>query len=143
MPPRRSEPTTTAASAPPADFLPWPTRVNCTLIFFVTLLAYWPALGGGFIWDDAGHVTRADLRSLTGLMRIWFEPGATQQYYPLLHSAFWLEHALWGDAALGYHLLNVLLHATAACLLGVALRRLAVRGAWLAALLFALHPVCV
>ncbi|MES1166486.1 MAG: tetratricopeptide repeat protein, partial [Pseudomonadota bacterium] len=90
-----------------------------------------------------GHVTRPELRSLAGLARIWTEVGATQQYYPLLHSAFWLEHRLWGDAALGYHSLNVLLHATAACLFGLALRRLAVRGAWLAALLFALHPVGV
>jgi len=115
----------------------------CALIFFVTLLAYLPTFQGGFIWDDSGHVTRSDLQSLHGLARIWFEMGATQQYYPFLHTAFWVEHRLWGDWAPGYHILNVLLHATAACLLGTALRRLAVPGAWLAALLFALHPVCV
>ena len=115
----------------------------CALIFLVTLLAYLPALHGGFIWDDDGHVTRTDLRSLAGLFRIWFEIGATQQYYPLLHSAFWLEHRLWGDSAFGYHLLNVLLHASAASLAGMLLRRLAMPGAWFAALLFALHPVGV
>ncbi len=119
------------------------TRRPCALIFFATFIAYWPALAGGFLWDDPAHVTRPDLRSLAGLARIWFEPGATQQYYPLLHSAFWLEHALWGDATVGYHLVNVLLHATAACLFGVALRRLEVPGAWLAAAIFALHPVGV
>lgn len=107
------------------------------------LAAYWPALGGGFLWDDDGHVTRGDLRSLGGLFRIWFEVGATQQYYPVLHSAFWLEHRLWGDWAPGYHLLNVLLHATAATQFAVLLRRLQVPGAALAALLFAFHPVCV
>jgi tetratricopeptide (TPR) repeat protein len=112
-------------------------------IFALVLLAYLPALSGTFLWDDNGHVTRADLRSLAGLFRIWFEFGATQQYYPVLHSAFWFEHLVWGDSTLGYHLLNVLLHATAACLFGTLLRRLAVPGAWLAALLFALHPVCV
>ncbi len=115
----------------------------CALLFSVALFAYGPALGGGFIWDDDGHVTRPDLRSLHGLMRIWFEVGATQQYYPVLHSAFWVEHLFWGDATLGYHLVNVLLHATAACLFVLLLRRLAVRGAWLAGLLFVLHPVCV
>jgi Flp pilus assembly protein TadD len=109
----------------------------------VVLLAYLPALRAGFIWDDDGHVTRPDLRSLGGLWRIWFEVGATQQYYPLLHSAFWLEHVLWGDAPFGYHLANVLLHATVAGLFGRLLCRLAVPGAWLAALLFALHPVGV
>jgi Flp pilus assembly protein TadD len=121
----------------------WPTWSICLLIFVSTLIAYWPALNGAFIWDDGGHVTRADLRSWAGLGRIWFEIGATQQYYPFLHSAFWFEHQLWGDAPLGYHLVNVLLHATSACLFGVMLRRLAVPGAWLAALVFALHPVCV
>jgi Flp pilus assembly protein TadD len=120
-----------------------PAHWICALVFFVTLLAYFPALQGGFIWDDAAHVTRRDLQSLHGLKHIWFDVGATQQYYPLLHTAFWMEHRLWGDSPLGYHLLNILLHATAACLLGVTLRRLAVPGAWLAALLFALHPVCV
>ncbi len=114
------------------------------VIFVVTLAAYFPALHAGFIWDDQpGHVTRPELQSLGGLFRIWFEIGATQQYYPLLHSAFWLEHRLWGDAPFGYHFVNVLLHATAAGLFGALLRRLAVPGAWLAALVFALHPVCV
>ncbi|HVW20424.1 MAG TPA: tetratricopeptide repeat protein [Opitutaceae bacterium] len=113
------------------------------LILPAALLAYLPALRGGFIWDDDGHVTRPDLRSLGGLRRIWAEPGATQQYYPVLHSAFWLEHRLWGDAPLGYHLLNVLLHAAAAALFVRVLRQLAAPGALLAGFLFALHPVCV
>ena len=129
-----------APAAPPRLSPRW----MCALIFGVTLLAYLPALSAGFIWDDQpGHVTRPDLRSLDGLVRIWTEPGATQQYYPLLHSAFWLEHQLWGEAPFGYHLVNVILHATAACLFAALLRRLAVPGASLAALLFALHPICV
>jgi tetratricopeptide (TPR) repeat protein len=127
----------------PAGASRWTAPRVWALIFGVTLAAYLPALRGGFIWDDAGHVTRPDLQSVSGLGRIWFDLGATQQYYPVLHTAFWLEHRLWGDSPVGYHLLNVLLHATAAGLLGLVLRRLAVPGAWLAALLFALHPVCV
>lgn len=83
------------------------------------------------------------MRSFAGLARIWFEPGATQQYYPLLHSAFWFEYQLWGDATPGYHLVNVLLHATSACLFAAILRRLSLPGSAFAALLFALHPVCV
>ena len=67
----------------------------------------------------------------------------TQQYYPLLHSAFWVEHRLWGDAVLGYHLTNILLHALSACLLVAILRYLRLPGAWLAGFLFTLHPVCV
>ena len=123
-------------------------RVSASLfvfpaIFAATLAAYWPALQGGFIWDDNAHVTTAAMCSFHGLWRIWFSLGATQQYYPLLHSAFWLEHRLWSDAVLGYHLVNVAQHALAACLVVVIVRRLALPGAWLAGLVFALHPVCV
>jgi tetratricopeptide (TPR) repeat protein len=113
------------------------------LLAAAALAAYWPALAGSLLWDDAGHVTNPALQSWSGLGRIWFEVGATQQYYPLLHSAFWFEHRLWGDAVGGYHLVNVLQHATAAWLFGLVLRRLAVPGAWIAAGLFLLHPVCV
>ena len=95
------------------------------------------------LWDDAAHVTPPDLQSLDGLRRIWFERQATQQYYPLLHTAFWIEHRLWGDSVAGYHLTNILLHALAACLLVVIVRGLWRPAAPLAGLLFALHPVCV
>lgn len=113
------------------------------LLFCATLAAYLPVLHGSLIWDDNMHVTRPDLRSLHGLWRIWFDLGATQQYYPLLHSAFWLEHRIWGDAVLGYHLTNVALHAVSACLVVLIVRRLKLPGAWLAGFVFALHPVCV
>jgi tetratricopeptide (TPR) repeat protein len=105
-------------------------------------LAYQPAWQGGFIWDDDAHV-RPELQSWNGLCRIWCDLKATQQYYPLLHSAFWLEHRLWGGATLGYHLVNIFLHVAAALLVAVILRRLQVPGAYLAAAIFALHPVQV
>ena len=128
------------------------------LVCGVVLACYWPALHGGLVWDDPAHVTRPELRSWAGLGRIWFDLHATQQYYPILHSAFWIEHRLWGDATLGYHLVNCLLHAAACCLLALVLRRLwqadpagtpRSQGAvpagteWLAALIFAVHPVGV
>jgi tetratricopeptide (TPR) repeat protein len=106
-------------------------------------MVFAPSLNGQFLWDDDAHVTRPDLRSMEGLARIWSEPGATQQYYPLLHTAFWVQHRLWGDAVMGYHIVSVLLHATSAILLLLILRRLEVEGAWLAAVIFAVHPVQV
>ena len=109
----------------------------------VTVLAYLPAVTGALLWDDEAHITRPALQSLSGLWRIWFKLGATQQYYPLLHSAFWLEHRLWGDATEGYHIVNILLHAASACLVVLLVKRLALPGAWLAGFVFALHPVCV
>ena len=113
------------------------------LLVCAVLVAYVPAFNGALLWDDDGHVTKPELQSIHGLWRIWFNLGATQQYYPLLHSAFWLEHRLWGDATLGYHLTNILLHALSALLVVIIVRRLGLRGAWLAGFIFALHPVCV
>jgi Tfp pilus assembly protein PilF len=118
--------------------------VVCWLaIFCAAAFAYSPALNGGFLWDDDGHVCPQALRSFHGLWRIWTELGATQQYYPLLHSAFWLEYRLWGASVAGYHWVNLLLHATSACLVVAIARRLALPGACLAGLIFALHPVGV
>lgn len=113
------------------------------LLVVATCIAYTPALHGGFLWDDAAHVTRPELRSVDGLRRIWFDLGATQQYYPLVHSAFWVEHRLWGDAPFGYHLVNVLLHAAVAALAYFVLRKLRIPGAALATAIFSLHPVHV
>jgi tetratricopeptide (TPR) repeat protein len=110
----------------------------------VVLVSYQPALRGGMLWDDDQHViTTSPLRSAEGLRRIWLEVGATQQFYPVVYTAFWLQHRLWGDDTLGYHLVNVVLHVCSAFLLVLILRRLSVPGAWLAAALFALHPVYV
>ena len=113
------------------------------LLVIVTMMAYTPAWSGTPIWDDNAHLTKPELRSLDGLARIWTQPGVTQQYYPLLHTLFWLEHQLWGDWPAGYHLLNILLHCTSALLLVRILRQLEIPGAWLAAAIFALHPIQV
>src|ERR1700723_500113 len=113
------------------------------VIFCATLAAYFPALRGGLLWDDSSHLTKPGLQSFRGLSRIWFELGATQQYYPLLHSAFWLENRMWGGAVAGYHLTHVALHALSACLAAAIMKRLSLSGAWLAGFVFALHPVNV
>ncbi|MBL9206508.1 MAG: tetratricopeptide repeat protein [Opitutaceae bacterium] len=107
------------------------------------LCAYFPALTGTLLWDDDQHLTPPELRSVSGLGRIWTDLGATQQYYPLLHSLFWIQYRLWGDSPLGYHLVSVLLHTLGALLLIGVLREMGRTGAWLAAAVFALHPVHV
>jgi tetratricopeptide (TPR) repeat protein len=114
------------------------------LIVLLTLLAYIPAMCGGYIWDDNAHITdNATLRSSDGLAKIWFNPKVLPQYYPLVHTTFWVEYHLWQLHPFGYHLVNVLLHAFNAILLLLVLRYLRVPGAWLAAAFFALHPVQV
>lgn len=113
------------------------------LLVAVTFLAYQPAWRGEPVFDDEDHLTPPELQSVSGLARIWTEVGLVSQYYPITHSAFWLQQHLWGESMLGYHLLNILLHAFCALLLVRILHRLGVPGAWLAAGLFALHPVHV
>jgi Flp pilus assembly protein TadD len=133
-----------SAPARQPDVLPTPDRWLWLVwpgLLAATALAYFPVWHGGMLWDDEGHITPPDLRSLAGLWRIWFVIGATQQYYPLTHSVFWVLHRLIGDDTLGYHLVNIGLHATSAFLFVLILRRLAVPGAVLAGAIFALHPV--
>ncbi len=122
-----------------------PDRIGAGgVIVLITLLAYLPALHGGFIWDDDSHVTdSAALRTLHGLVTIWAKPGAVMQYYPLVHTGFWIQYHLWHLNAFGYHFVSILLQACNAILLWMVLRQLKVGGAWLAAALFAIHPVQV
>src|SRR5687767_3266848 len=118
--------------------------LGAAVIFIATLLAYLPAMNAGFIWDDDDYVTANEtLRSAAGLAQIWFEPLSIPQYYPLVHTTFWIEHALWGLNPTGYNINNILLHALGAVLLWRVLKLLELPGAWFAACAFALHPVQV
>jgi Flp pilus assembly protein TadD len=130
----------TRSSTQPAA-VPLLERARLALLALAVLLAYQPAWSAGFIWDDDAHITPAALRSMHGLWRIWFEPGTTQQYYPLTETFFWVQHKLWGDYAPAYHLTNIALHLMVVVLFERVLRALAVPGAFLAAAVFALHPI--
>jgi len=121
-----------------------PVHLMATAVLALTVLSYIPAIRGGFIWDDDAYVTRNDnLRDLQGLRNIWTRPDSIPQWYPVTHTTFWAEYHLWKLDPFGYHLVNVLLHASSAVLLLVLLRRLNVPGGPLAAVIFAVHPVHV
>jgi protein O-mannosyl-transferase len=117
---------------------------RAALLFALVVIAYLPTFWAGWIWDDDQYVTgNPMLTSVPGLVRIWSEPGATPQYYPLVFTSFWIERHAWGLRPLGYHVVNVLLHAASALLLWRLLLTLGVPYAWLAAAVWALHPVQV
>ena len=117
--------------------------ISGAVLLALTLIAYQPAWNGTALWDDEANITKPELRSPGGLLLIWTHLGATQQYYPLVHTVNWVEYRLWGDWTTGNHLLNILLHVFSALLLVKVLRKLKVPGARLAAAIFALHPVMV
>lgn len=112
-------------------------------IVLVTLAAYWPALSGGFLWDDDTLITANPvIRARDGLFRIWFTSDMPD-YYPVTNSFAWLQWRWWGRNPTGYHAVNVLLHAANAVLVWQVLRRLQVPGARVAGVVFAAHPVNV
>ena len=110
----------------------------------IVAISYAPVFRAKFVWDDDENILESpNLHDLAGLARIWSDPKASQQYYPLTHTSFWLQAKTTGLAPLPFHLLNLALHAAGAVLLLFLLRRLALAGAELAATLFAIHPINV
>ena len=113
----------------------------------VTVAAYVPALQAEFIFDDDTLLSKNPLmRDPGGIWKFWWTTpqSETPDYWPMTSTTLWLEYQLWGlQRPWGYHLTNILLHAAGALLLWRVFVRLRVPGAYAAAMLFALHPVCV
>lgn len=115
--------------------------VQAITMVFAVFLTYIPALKAGFVWND--HDLTANLVfKENGLFRVWFTTESVN-YWPMVWTSYWIEHQFWGFHPLGYHVVNIALHAGASLLIWRILRRLNVPGSWYAALLFALHPVNV
>jgi protein O-mannosyl-transferase len=113
------------------------------LLAGLAVIAYFPALQGGFVFDDDTLLTKNPLiRAPDGLYRFWFTSDPVD-YWPMTMTSFWLEWQLWGMDAMGYHVTNLLLHIGSALVVWAILKRLRVPGAYWAALLFAVHPVNV
>ena len=115
--------------------------LGVALLVGSVVLAYAPALHGGFVWDDDLFLTRNPLiREASGLRRLWLttEP---HDYWPVTYTILWIEWRMWGMHPAGYHAVSLLLHLAAALLLWSTLKRLRIPGAFLGALLFAVHPV--
>lgn len=118
-------------------------RLKAGIILLLVLVVYIPAVKGDFVWDDDWLLTdNSYIRSRGGLYRIWFTTEAPD-YYPVTWTSFWFEWRLWHMNPAGYHVTNMLLHAVGSVLIWLVLKRLKIPGAWLAGIIFAVHPVNV
>ena len=126
-----------------AAALPFSVLAGAVLIAVTVLLAYLPSINGGFIWDDDLLLTKNNLINASdGLYRIWFTTEATD-YWPISNTTLWIEWRLWGMNSTGYHITNLILHIVESLLIWMILRKLSIPGAFLAAMIFAVHPVNV
>lgn len=135
--------------------------IGAILVGLVTIAVFLPALNNGFVnWDDLSNlVNNPHFRgfSWSHLQWMWTNQ-LTSHYIPLTWMSFGLDYAIWKEQALGYHLTNVVLHASNAAvffLLALTIFKRAfsrpelqsegplISGAALAALLFSLHPLRV
>ncbi len=123
-----------------------PLLFGAIAIVGLICLAYYPAARGGFLFDDDLLVTGNELivgpHASEGLYKIWFTTKAVD-YWPVTNTAFWIEWRLFGTNPIGYHVVSLTLHSVESLLLWLILKRLKIPGAFLASLLFAVHPVNV
>src|SRR5436190_7654787 len=134
----------------------WPLYL---LIAVSGFLVHLPALQGELIWDDAYLVrdnpfAKSPLLILEAFRHYLFLDSYSAHYRPVQNVSFIFDYVFWSDNTYGFHLTNVLLHATSGVLLYFLLRRLLVSlfrekvsqsalaaAAFLAAFIWAVHPV--
>lgn len=117
------------------------------LLLAVTLVTFLPSLDAGFVWNDDDLDEMLTLIDDEGLDAVWFSTRSFN-YWPVTWTSYWIEHKVFDEAGkpprpAHYHVINVLVHAVSCLLLWRILVRLGVPGAWLAGLVFAVHPVNV
>ncbi|MFQ3582473.1 MAG: tetratricopeptide repeat protein [Chloracidobacterium sp.] len=127
-------------------------RAACLLITLVVVIGYANSLNCGFAQDDVFVVTiNRAIRDLPHVYRVFAQPywgigyEELATYRPIVNVSLALNYAVHGFHPLGYHLVNLLLHAINSCLV-YGLVHTYTRWSHLAlftALLFAAHPVHV
>jgi tetratricopeptide (TPR) repeat protein len=116
----------------------WLLAVLCIVAFV------YPTIGGDFLPTDQTMVSgNPMLYSVLGLKTIWGTPQRLPQLSPVAYSVLLVEHQFFVAKPRGYRIISICLHICNVLLLWFLLRRLELPAAWLAAALFAIHPVQV
>jgi len=116
---------------------------RAAVIVLATAWVYGPAFRGNWLWDDGLEVSQNPaLRDPAGWWKPW-AGGTGMDYFPLKDTLRWIHWHLWAGNVLGYHLVNVGLHALGALLAWRLLALLGLRAAWIGGLIFAVHPLAV
>jgi Tfp pilus assembly protein PilF len=122
-------------------------RFYAGLLLAVAMLVYGDSLENDFTQDDELYVVHNETVTSPSIRGL-FEPNrVTNVFRPVTFSTFALNWAARGARPFGYHLVNLLLHAAVTLLLYLLLEALleprpqARTVAFVAALLFAVHPI--
>ena len=118
------------------------SRMGSVAVGLLAVVVFIPAFSAAFLWDDTIIIDFHD--QVRGFADIWLNPSRIESeghYWPVVYTTFWVEHMLWGLDPVGYHVVNVVLHAANSMLVLALLRRLGMPGAWFAAAVFAVHPM--
>jgi protein O-mannosyl-transferase len=117
--------------------------LKTAVIVVVGVWVYWPAIHGGWVWDDGSEITHNPIiRDPGGLAKIWGSR-ASPDFFPLKTTLQWFLWRLWGENPTPYHTLTLGLHLLNALFFWRLLKKLGLRFAWLGGLLFVVHPIVV
>ncbi len=117
-------------------------RLPLLALVGLALAVYANTLGHGFAYDDYWLlVDNPSVRSLNNAGHFFTTGYQDRIYRPLTLLSFALDYALVGLEPLLYHAENLALNAVVTILVCLLLRPVAGQTAWLAAALFAVHPV--
>jgi len=130
------------------------SRIFLLCLLALTVVVYVGTLQFGFIYDDHQVLEQNPMVTSWGNLvanftdNLWAFAGIKSAYYRPVFADLWIVlYHLFGLNPIGWHLVNVLLHASVTTLVYFLARRLLAKevqsAAWMAALLFALHPVHV
>ncbi len=144
--------TATAASPGTASDHPRLRRWAPWIVAAVACLVFLNALGNGFALDDVTVIAQNPLvHGLAHLPDIWVSdywpnlPFGVGLYRPLTITLYAVEWALWHGNALGFHLVNVLMHGVVSALVVLLLLRLgaSLPAAMAGGIVFAIDPLHV